>query len=166
MPNSLAYGVTAAHMSAVWRDGKDLSPSRRLPGSNSERPRPSVGRARPTPHFKTSEETRVKPAASNAATPVSERRGRDSSKANTPESPSAATGSALPSFTVFFSQSASALRSAASKAGLSSAAELNTIAAPVRIACVQPISPAACRVPKRSSPTKSGQRRSPPSEGS
>src|SRR4029079_15503095 len=54
MSYSFAYGVTAAHITAVCREGKEWNSSFELPGSNSLLPRPVSGRARPTPHFSTS----------------------------------------------------------------------------------------------------------------
>src|SRR5439155_556739 len=47
MPYPFAYGVTAAHMIAAWRDGKEWKRSSRLPAWKSLWPTPAVGRARP-----------------------------------------------------------------------------------------------------------------------
>jgi hypothetical protein len=47
LPNSFAYGVTAAYITAVWREGNECQRSSDWPGLNSALPSPESGRARP-----------------------------------------------------------------------------------------------------------------------
>ena len=152
-------------MTAVWRDGNECQRSSDSKGLNWSLASPESGRARPAPYLSAVAATKARAPASTAARPVSESCGRDSSNANTPESPIAAIGRASPIFTRLFIQSLSLCSSARRNKVSSNATAPSTNPAPSTVLRSQSTSPEARRAPRQSSARKSGQRRSAPSSG-
>src|SRR6266567_1083960 len=91
---SRANGVTAAHVTVAWFEGKDAS--ERLNGSKSPEPRSSTGRARPTAYLIPTFASRPVAPACTAAIPVLLRRLSCSESAASPAPNIAASGKLLP----------------------------------------------------------------------
>src|SRR5712691_4772068 len=91
---SRANGVTAAHMTVAWVEGKDAS--ERLKGSKSPEPCSSTGRARPTAYLIPRFASRPVAPACTAAIPVLLRRLSCSESAASPAPNIAAIGKLLP----------------------------------------------------------------------
>src|SRR6266704_2895976 len=91
---SRANGVTAAHVTVAWFEGKDAS--ERLNGSKSPEPRSSTGRARPTAYLIPTFASRPVAPACTAAIPVLLKRLSCSESAASPAPNIAASGKLLP----------------------------------------------------------------------